>query len=89
MRADPVCKTVLATTCLVMSLAVGGCAASGAKVEGTLGVVDPARFLSETNAGKKAKEALGAFSKNRQALIEMEEKNSAGWKKTWGDSPVS
>lgn len=74
MRADSVCKTVLATTCLVMSLAVGGCAAGGAKVEGTLGVVDPARLLSETNAGKKAKESLGVFSKNRQALIEMEEK---------------
>ena len=74
MRVDPVFKTVLATICLVMSLAVGGCAAGGAKVEGTVGVVDPARLLSETNAGKKAKESLGAFSKNRQALIEIEEK---------------
>ena len=43
-------------------------------VEGKVGVVDPSRFLSETNAGKKAKESLSAFSKNRQALIEMEEK---------------
>ena len=74
MRVDPVFKTVLATICLVMSLAVAGCAAGGAKVEGTVGVVDPARLLSETNAGKKAKESLGAFSKNRQALIEIEEK---------------
>ncbi len=74
MRVDPVFKTVLATICLAMSLAVGGCAAGGAKVEGTVGVVDPARLLSETNAGKKAKESLGAFSKNRQALIEIEEK---------------
>ena len=39
-----------------------------------MGVVDPARVLSETNAGKKAKDSLSAFSKNRQALIEIEEK---------------
>jgi outer membrane protein len=55
-------------------LAVSGCAAGGAKVEGKLGVVDPARVLSETNAGKKAKDSLSAFAKNRQALMEMEEK---------------
>jgi outer membrane protein len=55
-------------------LTVSGCAAGGAKVEGKIGVVDPSRVLSETNAGKKAKESLGAFSKNRQVLIEMDEK---------------
>ena len=55
-------------------LAVSGCAAGVAKVEGKIGVVDPSRVLSETNAGKKAKESLGAFSKNRQVLIEMDEK---------------
>jgi outer membrane protein len=59
---------------LMMLLAVSGCATGGAKVEGKIGVVDPSRVLSETNAGKKAKESLGAFSKNRQALIEMDEK---------------
>ena len=30
-------------------LAVSGCAAGGAKVEGKIGVVDPARVLNETN----------------------------------------
>jgi outer membrane protein len=50
--------------------AVGG----GAKVEGKVGVVDPAKLFAETNAGKKAKDSLAAFSKNRQALIEIEEK---------------
>ncbi len=35
--------------------------------------IQPA-LLSETNAGKKAKDSLSTFSKNRQALIEMEEK---------------
>jgi outer membrane protein len=58
----------------VALLVVSGCAAGGAKVEGKIGVVDPSRVLSETNAGKKAKESLGAFSKNRQVLIEMDEK---------------
>jgi outer membrane protein len=57
-----------------MGLAVAGCAAGVAKVEGKVGLVDPARVLSETNAGKKAKDSLSAFSKNRQALIELEEK---------------
>ena len=74
-QVDCVVRTFLSMTCLVMGLAVGsGCAAGGAKVEGKVGVVDPARVLSETNAGKKAKESLSAFSKNRQTLIEMEEK---------------
>ncbi len=59
---------------LMALLVVSGCAAGGAKVEGKIGVVDPSRVLSETNAGKKAKESLGAFSKNRQVLIEMDEK---------------
>ena len=55
-------------------LVVSGCAAGGAKVEGKVGVVDPARVLSETSTGKKAKDSLNVFSKNRQALIEMDEK---------------
>ena len=55
-------------------LAVSGCATGGAKVEGKIGVVDPARVLNETNTGKRAKDSLSAFSKNRQALIEMDEK---------------
>jgi len=55
-------------------LGVSGCAASGVKVEGKVGVVDPNHVLNETNSGKKAKDSLSAFSKNRQALIEMDEK---------------
>ncbi|HEY6085443.1 MAG TPA: OmpH family outer membrane protein [Nitrospira sp.] len=49
-----------------------GCA--GAKIEGKIGLVDPTRLLNESNAGKRAKDSLSAFSKNRQALIEIEEK---------------
>ena len=59
---------------LVVLLVVYGCAAGGAKVEGKVGVVDSARVLNETTNGKKTKDSLTAFSKNRQMLIEMEEK---------------
>ncbi len=60
----------------VVFFAVSGCAGTGAgaKVEGKVGVLDPARILSDTNAGKKAKDNLTAFSKNRQTLIELDEK---------------
>lgn len=51
-----------------------GCAAAGPKIEGKIGLVDPTRLLNDSNAGKKAKDSLSAFSKNRQALIEIEEK---------------
>src|SRR6478736_939794 len=52
---------------------MAGCA-TGNKIEGKIGLMDPARVLNDSNAGKKAKDSLAAFSKNRQALIEMEEK---------------
>jgi len=55
-------------------LSTGGCAGAGTKIEGKIGLVDPSKVLSDSIAGKKAKETLANFSKNRQALIEMEEK---------------
>lgn len=58
----------------VTAVSVTGCAGPGVKVEGKVGVLDPARILAETNSGKKAKETLAAFSKNRQVLIELDEK---------------
>jgi outer membrane protein len=54
--------------------AAAGCAAAKEKIEGRIGLVDPARVLNDSNAGKKAKDSLTSFSKNRQALIEIEEK---------------
>jgi outer membrane protein len=39
-----------------------------------LGVVDLQRVLLETEAGKKARESLNTFMKNRQAVVELEEK---------------
>lgn len=73
-QVERVFRTLLAMICLAVGLGISGCAAGAAKVEGKLGVVDPARILNETSAGKKAKDSLSVFSKNRQALIEMEEK---------------
>lgn len=55
-------------------LSLASCAGAGPHIEGKIAVVDPARALNESNAGKKAKDTLAAFSKNRQALIELEEK---------------
>lgn len=60
---------------LMMLMALlGGCAGSDVKVDGKIGVIDPQRILNESNAGKRAKDNLAAFSKNRQALIELDEK---------------
>jgi outer membrane protein len=74
-QVDEVVKKMFSVVGLsVALLAVSGCAAGVAKVEGKIGVVDAARVLSETNVGKKAKDSLTIFSKNRQALIEMDEK---------------
>ena len=66
-------------SCLVLLAVVwllGGCRFGQSTVPTSmrLGVVDPQRGLGETNAGKKAKEMLASFAKNRQALIELEEK---------------
>lgn len=74
-RAKTRAWSALAPGCLIIGLVgLAGCAGGGPRIEGKVGVIDPARALNETNAGKKAKDALAAFSKNRQALIELEEK---------------
>ncbi len=58
-----------------LALAVlAGCASAGTQPEGRVGVIDPQRILNETSAGKKAKESLETFAKNRQALIELDER---------------
>ena len=58
----------------VMSLALSGCVGSGARIEGKIGVIDMQRLLNETNAGKKVRDNLAEFAKNRQALVGLEEK---------------
>ncbi|MBA5875680.1 MAG: hypothetical protein GDA66_14175 [Nitrospira sp. CR1.2] len=61
---------------LAMALVIGGCRSgqSSGPASTRIGVVDPQRILGETNAGKRAKDMLASFAKNRQALIELEEK---------------
>lgn len=59
---------------VTVMLVLNGCAGSGVKIDAKIGVINSQRLLNETNAGKKAKENLTVFSKNRQALMELEEK---------------
>jgi outer membrane protein len=59
---------------LVVLVALAGCVGTGAKIEGKIGVIDAQRILDNTNAGKRAKDTLVSFSKNRQALMEFDEK---------------
>ncbi len=59
---------------LICLFALGGCAGSVAKIDSKVGVINSQRLLNETNAGKRAKDTLASFSKNRQALLEMEER---------------
>ena len=60
---------------IISLLALSGCAGGGGKIDVKIGVINSQRLLNETNAGKKAKENLAAFSKNRQALMELEERD--------------
>lgn len=48
---------------------------NGKIAEGRIAVIDAQRVLNESVPGKKAKETLGTFTKNRQALIELEERD--------------
>ena len=61
---------------LAAALLAGGCQASHPmeRPPVRLGVVDLQRVLLETEAGKKARESLNTFMKNRQAVMELEEK---------------
>ena len=62
-----------------VTLLVVGCAGPAGSQStgpsgGSIGVVEPQRVLSETDAGKKAMESLASFAKSRQGLVESEEK---------------
>ncbi len=65
---------VVMSASVAMMLVLSGCAGGGGKIDTKIGVINSQRLLNETSAGKKAKENLTAFSKNRQALMELEEK---------------
>lgn len=56
-------------------LAVVGCGTTGAMPAGSkIGVVEFQKVFTETMVGKKNMESLNAFIKNREALVELEEK---------------
>lgn len=72
-------KEVNVLVCGVGAIAVlllgGGCAtASSTQPAVRIGVVDSQKVLNETEAGKKVMGSLNTFMKNRQSLIELEEK---------------
>ena len=73
-RKGKTARFLLALTCAVGLVADGCAAASSTQPAVRIGVVDPQKVLNETEAGKKARELLSNFMKNRQALIELEEK---------------
>ncbi len=62
---------------LLLSFLLSACATSGGgEIPQTLsiGIVDPQRILQETDKGKRLSETLKAFMKDRQAIIELEQK---------------
>lgn len=52
----------------------GSSAAPASRLSAQVGVVDLQRVLLDTDSGKRAREVLSNFMKNRQAVIELEEK---------------
>jgi len=53
-----------------------GCSTTSAPIEegGLIGVLDFQRVLDQTNAGKKVTESLNNFMKERQALVELDQR---------------
>lgn len=66
--------SVLGATLLVVGCAGPAESQPAGRPGVSIGVVEPQRVLSETDAGKKAMESLAAFAKSRQGLVESEEK---------------
>ena len=61
---------------LFLSIVLGSCAPVNSEVHSALviGVVDPQRILQETVKGQRLSDNLNAFMKDRQALVELEQK---------------
>ncbi len=61
---------------LCISLLGWGCASmnDGVSKDLVVGVVDPQRILQETAKGQQLSDALNAFMKDRQMLVELEQK---------------
>ena len=61
---------------LLVSVACWSCAPINSELQSDLviGVVDPQRILLETTKGKRLSDTLNAFMKDRQLLVELEQK---------------
>lgn len=59
---------------VAMVFVLTGCAAPKTPIDGKVAVINSQRLFNETTAGKRAKDILAAFSKNRQTLLELEER---------------
>jgi outer membrane protein len=61
---------------LFLSIGLGSCAPVKSEVHSALviGVVDPQRILQETVKGQQLSDNLNSFMKDRQALVELEQK---------------
>lgn len=59
----------------VLLLSPGCVSESSTRAAAQIGVLDLQRVIEETQAGKKVRETMDAFMKNRQALIELDEKD--------------
>jgi len=61
---------------LVIGLGCWSCAPVNSEVHSALviGVIDPQRILQETTKGQQLTDNLNAFMKNRQALVELEQR---------------
>lgn len=59
---------------LAVTAAVAACGTAGSPPPSRIGVVEFQKVFNETTTGKKNLESLNAFIKNREALIELEEK---------------
>ena len=57
-------------------LSGSGCSSTSSSLDSNalIGVVNFQRILEETNAGKQVTESLNSFMKDRQALVELEQK---------------
>ncbi|BFU90030.1 MAG: OmpH family outer membrane protein [Nitrospira sp.] len=69
-----VAEWAVMSAAVTIMLVLSGCAGGAGKIDAKIGVINSQRLLNETSAGKKAKESLATFSKNRHALMELEEK---------------
>ena len=60
---------------LILGVLVSGCASvNGDSHPYLVGVVDPQRILQETTQGRQLTDTLNAFMKDRQLLVELEQK---------------